>query len=74
MVFAFLFTVMIIKVSIIIETFMDSSNVCTDNKLVVFFMFQYNHNIECTIHNISPGNYCYYVSIRFVCLILTLVL
>jgi len=62
----------VIKGIIIIETFINISLVCTD-KLVIFLMLQYNHNIDCAIHNIAPGNYCYYVSRKFVCLILPLV-
>ncbi|GFG37443.1 hypothetical protein Cfor_07170 [Coptotermes formosanus] len=27
---------------------------------------KYNHNIECTLHNIASGNYCYYVTMSHV--------
>lgn len=44
---------------------------CTKNELVVYSLFQYDHNIEYTLHNIAPGKYCYYVSRRILWLVLT---
>ncbi|XP_021923280.1 uncharacterized protein LOC110831513 isoform X3 [Zootermopsis nevadensis] len=39
----------------------------TDLKRFMWVMtYDHGHNIECTIHNIAPGNYCYYVIMPYV--------